>query len=192
MMVTIQVHIKQLNPHIPPSITRGSVPLAHKFNIFCHTQRGEGEVITPWLWRPYSTSPAQQLQQSQSFSHFDILLACRLQQFLSLPLTRISEAYEIREMRYGSCTLSCHDLNHTTRSGRARLLSICQSTSLNGFYSPALRPSDPMGIYKWLNCPKLLKGKPYLDYFILRKCLWIYLNTSEQVFSISAVPFFLG
>lgn len=37
MRVTIQVCIKQLNPRIPPSIAHGSAPLAHKFNIFCHT-----------------------------------------------------------------------------------------------------------------------------------------------------------
>lgn len=100
MRVTIQVHIKQLHPRIPPSITCGSVPLAHKFNIFCHTHRGEGGVMTPWLWRPHSTStsPTQQLHQNQSLGHSDILLVCSSPQSHSLSLNWISEGYEIHEI----------------------------------------------------------------------------------------------
>lgn len=73
MRVTIQVCIKQLNPHIPPSIAHGSAPLAHKFNIFCHTHWGEGRVMTPWVCRP--NSHLHLSIKSQSLSHFDIPLA---------------------------------------------------------------------------------------------------------------------
>lgn len=195
MRVTIQVHIKQLNPLIlPPALP---VALFHwPPNLtYSVTHR---EKVGWWLHgsEDHTPPPSLQLSSFTRINHWATLiffLACNSVQLHSLSLTWMSEEYEIQVM---------WDMG---TAPSAVMISITQTGLREPNRSPLVRAQVWMAFillhwghvtqwafYKLLNCSKLLKGKPYLDYPVLRKCLWIDLNTSEQVFSISTLPFFLG
>lgn len=147
MRVTNLVHIKQLHPRIPPALPvalflwptnltsvttqrrrRGDDSMALKTTLHLHLSNSAASpesIIRP-LWYTLGV------------------------QFTTIPqpVTKLDiwRIWDTRDMRYGNCTLSCHDLNHTARSGRDRLLSIYQVSK--GFILLHWGGCDTMGIYK--------------------------------------------
>lgn len=134
----------------PSSVTHGSVHLVRKSNMLYHAWRKGGRVMAPWLWRPRSTSICRFTRES--LHHFTMFLSCSLLQLPGLSL--IGYLKNIRDMRYGNCTLSLLGPNHANTARRVQSLYMYQSTSVIDLFSC---PKD-----KWANrhlqIAKLLKS----------------------------------